>query len=633
MAPIPKSKLANRKKKPTKPPAAGPSPTSSRKRPADSQTQASGGERRASKRADGAASDQQSSEPDTELVFEDPYGDDYENEQLCDDSDTTGNTITDKHDDCPDTQQGQNGQGTSSSSDQKRLIYQPGKYQMADGEQLVCDESAYDIFYRCNVEWPALSFDYVCTASDGSYSNMNSSTLQAYPLSISLVFGTQANVAAGSGGGNSNGNSSSSNKLVFARMSNLHRNPRRNKIFGKGNQINASDKPMTDAADSDDESDDESDDDSEDDSDSDEDDTDGKDPTTLAGLDVNGILQSVSVKADSVINRVRAMPQHSHVIAYWTEKGRVHLLDGKPALDSLYMDSSRGNRMRTPNSIPPSSIRPFHSVRMHATEGYALDWSRVTPGRLLSGSVDGAIYLSEQTGNASGSGWTTCPDRFRIPNANNPAASVEDIQWSPNERDVFASCHATPHPAIRIWDVRQYRKPAISMPACHGTSDVNVIAWNRLESHLLASGGDDGIIKVWDLRALAASNNSSNNNNNAGAAAAAAEFALHQKAITAVQWHHTDPSMLCASSEDGTVSVWDLAVERDPEEEIRDGVVVDGAQDLPPQLLFIHMGQTDVKDVQWHPACPSLIVSTAQDGFNVFQPSNIALPATTPSTT
>jgi WD40 repeat protein len=64
---------------------------------------------------------------------------------------------------------------------------------------------------------------------------------------------------------------------------------------------------------------------------------------------------------------------------------------------------------------------------------------------------------------------------------------------------VFVSCSVDR--SLRVWDVRQASAKAnmLTVPEAH-SRDINVIHWNRREKHLLASGGDDGIIKIWDLR-------------------------------------------------------------------------------------------------------------------------------------
>lgn len=77
-------------------------------------------------------------------------------------------------------------------------------------------------------------------------------------------------------------------------------------------------------------------------------------------------------------------------------------------------------------------------------------------------------------------------------------SSVEDIQWSPTEATVFASCSADQH--ICIWDTREQTKPMLRVRA--HASDVNVIGWNPLTSYMLASGAEDGSLRVWDLREL-----------------------------------------------------------------------------------------------------------------------------------
>ena len=42
---------------------------------------------------------------------------------------------------------------------------------------------------------------------------------------------------------------------------------------------------------------------------------------------------------------------------------------------------------------------------------------------------------------------------------------------------------------------------------------------------------------------------------------------------------------------------------------------------VPDQLMFIHQGQDDVKEIRWHPVYKDVVISTANDGFNIFKPA------------
>lgn len=74
--------------------------------------------------------------------------------------------------------------------------------------------------------------------------------------------------------------------------------------------------------------------------------------------------------------------------------------------------------------------------------------------------------------------------------------------------------------------------------------------------------------------------------------------------------------MYAASGSDDQITLWDLAVERDPEAA---GSSQEQEPDVPPQLLFIHQGQTDIKELHWHSQLPGVILSTAHSGFNIFR--------------
>lgn len=91
--------------------------------------------------------------------------------------------------------------------------------------------------------------------------------------------------------------------------------------------------------------------------------------------------------------------------------------------------------------------------------------------------------------------------------------------------------------------------------------------------------------------------------------------------ITSIEWHPTDESMLAASGADNQLTLWDLSVEADDEAAGESSAEANGLKDLPPQLLFIHQGQTDIKELHFHPQIPGVIMSTAADGFNIFKPA------------
>lgn len=97
-----------------------------------------------------------------------------------------------------------------------------------------------------------------------------------------------------------------------------------------------------------------------------------------------------------------------------------------------------------------------------------------------------------------------------------------------------------------------------------------------------------------------------------------AHFAWHSKPITSIEWHPTEDSIFAASGADDQVTLWDLAVEHDTEEMGMDDTNA-GEKEVPPQLLFVHQGQEDIKEVHWHPQIPGTVISTASDGFNIFK--------------
>jgi ribosome assembly protein RRB1 len=344
----------------------------------------------------------------------------------------------------------------------QKQTFIPGRHVLQKDEILEPDDSVYEMRHTMNVNWPCLSFD-VLKDSLGD-------ERRKYPATAYIVAGTQADVAK-------------NNELSVYKMSSLHRTQKDAGVlyplFSSMNICLMTLVPVSFGF--------------SDNSDSDSDDDDDGD-----NLDEDAVLEYRSVPHMGGVNRVRAQPFGSsplppdsqpYHVATWAETGKVHIWDVRPLIESL----------DTPGYVPDKkrTNSPVFTVSAHGrAEGFAMDWassggdaSNNSSLRLLTGDIHSKIYLT----TAAQSGFMTMSSPFT-----SHTSSVEDIQWSPAEATVFASCSADR--SIQIWDVRvKSRKSALSIMPAHD-SDVNVISWNRGTTYLLLSGGDDGSIRTWDLR-------------------------------------------------------------------------------------------------------------------------------------
>jgi len=401
-------------------------------------------------------------------------------------------------------------------------------------EQLDFDRTAYEMLHRMNYEWPCLTFGV-------AHDNLGDQRT-TYPHTAYVVAGTQADRA-------------SQNKLLVMKLSQLHRMK------------------------------------NDDDGSSSEEDSDVED-------DEDPVLDTQQVAHQGTVNRLKLMPQASHICAAWSDTPEVRVWDLSRQLASLHAEGS---------ARAAGETVPLQSFAGHTEEGFALDWSPVQQGALASGDGAHRIHVWAPTSAAT---WAVDPQPYL-----GHTGSVEDIAWSPVEAAVMLSCGCDT--TLRVWDTRKKSGSAISVDEGHG-EDINVISWNRLVNYLVVSGADDGSFRIWDLRSFRNG-------------LPVAKFDWHKAAITSVEWSPQESSTLAVSGADHQLTLWDLALEDDPDADTamrgRDDL-----KDIPPQLYFVHQGQKDIKELHWHKQLPGVLASTASDSFHIFKPANAGDGAATAAT-
>jgi len=300
-------------------------------------------------------------------------------------------------------------------------------------------------------------------------------------------------------------------------------------------------------------------------------------------------MHLLSIKQNSCINRIKTM-SNSPIVALWNENCEVGLYNCSEYLETLIAYEEDPMTSKRPMLKAPKG-NPLIKTFKHNDEGFALEWSPFNNGIFASGSNDKKIYLYRPLSEGF-SDWAKDISPYVY-----HSGSVEDLQFSPRDEALFASCSSDK--TLCVVDIRVGNRNQANILIKAHESDVNVMCWNAINPDLIATGADDGSFKVWDLRYYKD-------------AEPIFEMEWHTEPITSIHYQPGQDSVLVVASEDNRISVWDLAMEAEDANE---------KNDFPDQLLFLHQGQEEVKEVKFHPKFHDLIASTSASGFNVFKPN------------
>jgi hypothetical protein len=114
---------------------------------------------------------------------------------------------------------------------------------------------------------------------------------------------------------------------------------------------------------------------------------------------------------------------------------------------------------------------------------------------------------------------------------------ITDLNWHRFDPNILASCSVDTF--IHIWDLRDARRPSLSLSAIAEASQVR---WNKISSNLLATA-HDGDIKIWDQRK---------------GTAPVQYVAAHLSKIHGLDWNPNTETQLATSSQDNTVKFFDM---------------------------------------------------------------------------
>ncbi|KAL7664583.1 Peroxin-7 [[Candida] zeylanoides] len=223
---------------------------------------------------------------------------------------------------------------------------------------------------------------------------------------------------------------------------------------------------------------------------------------------------------------------------------------------------------------------PVMNWREHRREVFSVNWNQVDKTTFVTASWDGQIKLwtptraeSVLTLNPGEVDFTTktspiaqtarpppppmTPAAAKSGAAFNTANCIYNATFSPHSPSTLVSCNGSSH--LQVWDIRAPHPLQVDFVA-HGGFEALACDWNKYKPTVIASGGTDKSVRVWDLRMIAKLDQP------AGHAPMPAyhtrgptplnQMLGHEFAVRKVVWSPHDAQELMSTSYDMSCRVW-----------------------------------------------------------------------------
>lgn len=282
----------------------------------------------------------------------------------------------------------------------------------------------------------------------------------------------------------------------------------------------------------------------------------GEDDEVSAPVPRSNIKITAKYKHEEEITRARYMPQNPGTVATINGQGTVFIYSRSEGLQS--------------------------TLKFHEENGYALSFSPLVEGLLLSGSDDHTVALWDVNGSSD----STRPIRTW---SDLHSDIVNDSKWHNFNKDLFGT--VSEDSLLKINDLR-VENTTTGTAKC--PEPFNTLAFSHHSSNLLAAAGTDSHVYLYDLRNMKEPLH---------------HMSGHEDAVTNLEFSPHVDGVVVSSGSDNRLIMWDL-------KQIGAEQTPDDAEDGVPELIMVHAGhKSAVNDFDLNAQIPWLVASTEEENI------------------